>query len=58
MVDSCSKAIELKPDYAEAYYNRGVILTELRQLEEAMASYNRAIELQPDCAAAYSNRLL
>ena len=32
-------------------------LTELEQLEAAVANYHRAIELQPDLADAYSNLL-
>jgi len=27
------KSIKLKPDYSEAYFNRGIILTELNRLE-------------------------
>jgi tetratricopeptide (TPR) repeat protein len=51
-----NKALVLKPDYAEAYNNRGVALKELKQLDEAIASYDKAIALKPDYAAAYSNR--
>jgi len=50
------KAIQLKPDYAAAYSNRGVVLTDLGQLKEAVDSYNKAIQLKPDYAEAYSNR--
>src|SRR5262249_29424109 len=53
---SCDKAIALKPDYAEAYNNRGNALNELRRLEEALASYDRAIAFKPDYAEAYYNR--
>ena len=51
------KVIQLKPDLAGAYINRGMALTELEQLEAAVASYDQAIELQPDLADAYSNLL-
>ncbi|MBM3384390.1 MAG: tetratricopeptide repeat protein, partial [Betaproteobacteria bacterium] len=50
------RVIELKPDYAEAWYNRGVTLGDFKRHEEALASYDRAIELKPDYAAAWSNR--
>jgi len=53
---SYNRAIELKPDYAEAWSNRGVALGDLRRHEEALASYERAIELKPDYAEAWSNR--
>ena len=51
-----NKAIHLKSDYPEAYYNRGNILTKLGQLEETLASYDQAIQLKPDYAQAYNNR--
>ena len=53
---SYDKAIALKPDYAEAYNNRGNALSELKRHEEALASYDKAIALKPDYAEAYNNR--
>jgi predicted O-linked N-acetylglucosamine transferase (SPINDLY family) len=53
---SCDKAIALKPDYAEAYCDRGNILHELKRLDEALASYDKAIALKPDIAEALNNR--
>ena len=55
-LDSYRRAIELKPDYAEAFSNRGIALKELKRLDEALDSYDRAIALNPDVAEAYSNR--
>ena len=49
------KAIEIKPNLAEANYNLGIILKDLGKLEEAELSYRKAIELNPDFADAYSN---
>ena len=46
----------LKPDFAEAYNNRGNALRDLKRPEEALASYDRAIALKPDYAEAYNNR--
>jgi len=54
---SYNRAIALKPGYAEAYDNRGVMLAELMRLDEALASYERAIALKPDFAEAHSNLL-
>jgi tetratricopeptide (TPR) repeat protein len=42
------KAIELKPDYADAWSNKGVALGELNQYEEALNAFDKAIELKPD----------
>ncbi len=50
------KAIQLKPDFAEAYFNRGNALKEIGQLELAVESYEKAIQFKPDYAMAYSNR--
>ena len=46
----------IRPDFAEACYNRGVALKELGRLDEAVASYDKAIQIRPDYADAYSNR--
>jgi tetratricopeptide (TPR) repeat protein len=50
------KAIELKPDYASAWYNRGFVLDELGRYEEALKAYDKAIELKPDYARAWYNK--
>ena len=55
-VASYNKVIQIKPDYAEAYNNRGNALKDLWQLDEAVASYSKAIQIRPDFAEACSNR--
>jgi protein O-GlcNAc transferase len=42
--------------YADALYNRGNALYELRRFEEALASYDHAVAVRPDYAEALSNR--
>ena len=49
------KAIELKPDYAEAHLNLGNILQGLGKFKEAAISTHKAIELKPDYAEAHLN---
>ena len=34
-IEDLNKAIKLKPDYAEAYYNRGVVWSQRQQWEKA-----------------------
>jgi tetratricopeptide (TPR) repeat protein len=51
-----TKAIELKSDYAEAYYNRGNAYDNKGDKDRAIADYNRAIEIKSDFAEAYSHR--
>ena len=55
-IASYDKAIGLRPDYAEAYANRGNALRDLKHPDEALASYDTAIALKPDYAEAHNNR--
>ncbi|WP_413677317.1 tetratricopeptide repeat protein [Prochlorococcus sp. MIT 0916] len=52
---SYRKAIEIKPDFAEAHYNLGIILNDLGKLNEVEFSYRKAIEIKPDFAEAHYN---
>ena len=55
-IDAYTKATELDPTLAEAYYNRGTVKHDLGQPAVALADYDQAIELNPTYAAAYNNR--
>ncbi|HEY8099799.1 MAG TPA: tetratricopeptide repeat-containing glycosyltransferase family protein [Burkholderiaceae bacterium] len=55
-VELIGKAIEINPDDATAYNNRGLALQALLQLDAALASYDKAIAIQPAYAEAYYNR--
>ena len=55
-IEDYSKAIELDPDDADAYYNRGVAKKKLKDYYGAINDYSKAIELKPDYADAYVNR--
>lgn len=50
------KVIALAPDFVYAYYNRGNILSILKDYRAAIADYDKAIALDPDFAEAYYNR--
>ena len=50
------RAIRLRPDYAEAYNNRGLVKNTVKQHKEALADFDEAIRLKPDYAVAYDNR--
>ena len=50
------QAIRLKPDYAEAYNNRGVTKAALGRYDDALADHDETIRLKPDYAEAYNNR--
>ena len=47
------KAIEIKPDYADAHYNLGIILKGLGKLQEAELSTRKAIKIKPDYVDAH-----
>lgn len=51
-----NKAIYYKPNYADAYSNRGNAYSGLGQYQRAMDDFNRAILLNPHSAKAYYNR--
>jgi protein O-GlcNAc transferase len=54
-VDLISKALTIKPDFAEAHSNLGNVLQELGKLDEAVASCNKAIAIKPNFAEAHYN---
>lgn len=51
-----SKAIELAPDVAYFYYNRGNLMALSGDMPAAYDDYTRAIELAPELAEAWFNR--
>ncbi|MEA5467897.1 CHAT domain-containing tetratricopeptide repeat protein [Spirulina sp. 06S082] len=54
---SCfEQAIEIQPNFHNAYNGRGTALNEMGRYEEAIADYNKAIEIQPNYHDAYNNR--
>jgi tetratricopeptide (TPR) repeat protein len=55
-IEAYARAIEIKPDYDSAWYNRGLALYNLGRLEEAIEAYARAIEIKPDHDLAWNNR--
>ena len=52
-IEAYNKALAIKPDYAEAYYNMGIALQDQGKLEEAIEAYNKALAIKPDYAEAY-----
>ena len=50
------RAVGIRPDFARAHHNRGILLEKIGRHHEALASYDRALSVRPDFAAALSNR--
>lgn len=55
-IEYLTKAIELNPNLASAYYSRGWTYYRQGNLTQANMDYNKAIELNPDLAGSYYNR--
>ena len=55
-IDAYGKVLELEPDNADAYNNRGVARNELGEHVAALMDYDEAIRLAPDDTSAYNNR--
>ena len=55
-IKDCDKAIQLKPDYAEPYSNRGSAYRNKGEIDRAIEDYDRAIQLKPNFVEAYYNR--
>ena len=55
-IEECNKAIEIDPEFTEAYLNRGNAYFGLEQFVWAIQDYNRAIHLDAYEAIAHYNR--
>lgn len=55
-LEDLDQALDLEPDYAEAYANRGRVHTTEQRYEEAIRDLDRAIELNPEMSQAFGNR--
>lgn len=55
-VKNYTEAIQIKPDYANSYINRGVMYDILGKYNEAIQDYSQVIQLNPDDYLPYSNR--
>lgn len=51
-----NEAIRLKPDYTEAYANRGICNASLGLYSQAIGDFRKVISLKPDNAEAFNNR--
>ena len=55
-VECYLKALEYKPDYADAHNNLGIAYAELGRFDEAVASYTRCLKVRPEHVDAHMNR--
>ena len=52
-IEDFTKAIQLKPDYAIAYYNRGVTWLHLKEWEKARSDLTTAQNMRTDIIALF-----
>ena len=55
-ISDYTKAIELDPQYADAYNNRGASKGRLKDYQGAIADFTKTIEINPQYVDAYLNR--
>ena len=55
-IEHYTKAIQLDPQMARAYYNRGNAESNLSNYEEALKDYSKAIQLDPYYSESFFNR--
>jgi len=55
-ISNYTKALEINPRDADAYYNRGVVYNRKGQSDEAISDFTKALEINPRDAHAYYNR--
>jgi protein O-GlcNAc transferase len=55
VIECLTKALKIRPDYAEGHNSLGVIFKDLGRRHEAVNCLNRALRLKPDYVEAYHN---
>ena len=55
-ISDANKAIQLNPNFAKAYHNRGVTYAMMDNFNQAISDANKAIQLNPNYNAAYQFR--
>jgi tetratricopeptide (TPR) repeat protein len=51
-----NQALQIQPDLADTWNNRGVVLTRMQRYPEAIASYEQATTIRPTYPDAWNNR--
>jgi len=55
-IQAYDEAINLKPDYPEAYYNKANAFEKQNKYEDAIQTYDKAIEINPNFALAWRSK--
>jgi len=55
-LNALEKALELDPEYVDAWNGKGIVLDDLGRYEEAIEAYDKALALDPEFAYAWNNK--
>ena len=55
-IEHFTQAIQLNPNHASTYYNRGLAYYKTGETDDAIKGFSKAIDLNPNYAEAYNNR--
>ena len=54
-IEKFKQAIKINPEFADAYFQLGLVYGELERYDEGISTYKEAIRIKPDFFAAYYN---
>ncbi len=54
-IGNLQRALQLKPNYADAHYNLGIAFAQTDRIEDAINQYEQALRLAPDSAETHNN---
>ena len=55
-INCFERALEISPDYADAFVNKGISLSKLKKYEEAIECYDKALKIVPKYTDAWNNK--
>lgn len=54
-LESFKKAVQEKPDFAQAYYNIGIIHDQQERFRDAIEAYKKVLQIDPDTGLVFEN---
>lgn len=56
ILDDNKKELIINPDYSEAWYNKGVIFSDIGEISQALECYDITLKINPNCYEALFNK--
>jgi len=57
-LESFRKAVEEMPDFAQAYYNIGIVYDQQEQFRDAIEAYKKVLEIDPNTGLVFENLVM